>query len=335
MQEDFAHLRPKRDYDAQMSTLPGEAPLGDRALMAQVARLTYDEGLPHTHVAARLGISRFKVARYLDRARVEGVVSITIHDAGLPDPELSARLMEALGLESCLVIRSHGDQDNVRKQIGAAAAALLSTTVSEDEVLGLTWGRTLTSTASQITTLPRVTVVQLTGFVSGEHGASPIEIIRGTAQRAGGIVYPIFSPLFVQDADTADALKQHPDIAQAMALFPAVTTAVLSVGSWDPSITQVPDVLPTEDVERAVSRGCVADIAGILVRADGSLVDTDFQLRCVSITYDQLTAVPRVIAVAGGAAKASAVCAVTNAGLVTSLVVDHELAEKVLASHQM
>lgn len=305
---------------------------GDRALMAQVARLCYDDELPHTHIAARLGISRFRVARYLARAREEGVVSITIHDVGLPDPELSSRLAQALGLQSCLVIRSHGDQDNVRQQIGAAAAELLSTTVRADEVLGLTWGRTLTSTTSQLTWLPRVTVVQLTGFVSGELGASPIEIIRQTTQRAGGSVYPIFSPLFVQDVDTAETLKQHPDISQALKLFPAVTTAVLSVGSWDPPITQVRDVLPPEDVDRAVRKGCVADIAGILVRADGELVDPEFQLRCVSISFDQLTAVPRVIGVAGGAEKAGAIRAVVKAGLITSVVVDHELAEAALAA---
>lgn len=304
----------------------------DRALMAQVARLHYVEEQPHTEIGAALGISRFKVARYLARARDEGVVTITIHDVGLPDPALSARLAEALGLQSCLVIRSHGDQDNVRQQIGAAAADLLASTVRPGEVLGVTWGRTLTSTTSQLTTLPRVTVVQLTGFVSGELGASPIEIIRHTTQRAGGSVYPIFSPLFVQDADTAENLKQHPDIAQAMSLFPAVTTAVLSVGSWDPPITQVREVLPPQDVEHATRMGCVADIAGILVRADGQLVDPEFQRRCVSISYDELTAVPRVIGVAGGAEKADAVRAVVRAGLITSAVVDHELAEAALAA---
>ncbi|GAA4881484.1 sugar-binding transcriptional regulator [Serinicoccus chungangensis] len=315
-----------------MSKDAQEIAASDRILMAQVARLSYLEDRPHTEIGRELGISRFKVARYLARARDEGVVTITINDVGLPDPGLAARLAEALGLKECVVIRSHGGQDDVRQQVGAAAAELLSTTVREGEVLGMTWGRTLTSTTSQLIRLPRVTVVQLTGFVSGDLGASPIEIVRHTAQRVGGSVRPIFSPLFVQDADTAETLKHHPDIAMAMDLFPAVTTAILSVGSWDPPITQVREVLPPQDVERFVELGCVADIAGILVRADGGLVDPEFQKRCVSISFDQLTAVPRVIGIAGGSEKADAIRAVVRGGLITSAVVDHELAEAALAA---
>lgn len=100
-----------------------------------------------------------------------------------------------------------------------------------------------------------------------------------------------------------------------------------------PPDTQVKDVLPAEALTRAVEGGCVADIAGILVKDDGSPVDPVFQESCINISYDQLRDVPRVIAVAGGAAKAQAVRAVAHAGLITELVTDHRLADAVLQGH--
>ncbi|WP_194165072.1 sugar-binding domain-containing protein [Pseudactinotalea sp. HY160] len=306
----------------------------DRALLAKVARSYYLDAGSKVEIADSLGISRFRVARLLERALAEGVVQITINDDGLDDPVLSAELGEYLGLDECLVVRCYGDPDQVRAQVGGAAASLLSATLGEDEVLGLTWGRTLTATTSQLTSLPRCTVVQLTGSVSGELGSSPIEIVRQASQRAGGAVYPIFSPLFVDDALTAESLRQHPGIKLALDFFDEVTTAVMSVGSWDPQISQVPEVIPEADVRRARERGCVADIAGILIGADGKLVDPAFQERCVSISYAQLDAIPRVIAVASDAGKADAIRAVTCAGLVSSLVVDHGLAEALLAGER-
>ncbi|MFT4050680.1 MAG: sugar-binding domain-containing protein [Microbacterium sp.] len=303
----------------------------DRALLATVARSYYLDDLSRIEIAETLGISRFKVARLLARARDEGVVTIEVNDRGLPDAALSTRLRDTLGLERCTVVRSHGDDDAVRLQIGGAAASLLSETLRADEVLGVSWGRTLTATTAQLQQLPRVSIVQLTGVVAGDLSSSPVEVARQTSARSGGDVYPIFAPLFVDDLETANGLSRHPAIRAALDLFPAVTTAILSVGSWNPAESQVKDVLPIDALARALAGGCVADIAGILIKNDGTPVDAELQARCINISYEQLRNVPRVIAVAGGAAKAEAVAAVARGKLITELVTDHPLAEAILA----
>jgi DNA-binding transcriptional regulator LsrR (DeoR family) len=322
-------MTPNRDFYAQMSA-DGLALGDDRGLIAAVARAYYLDDLSRVEIAKAFDISRFKVTRLLTRARDEGVVSIAINDEGLPDPVLGRRLKDALSLENCHVVRSHGDDDRVRQQIGAAAATLLSTTLSTDEVLGVTWGRTLTATTSRLEHLPRLSIVQLTGFIAGDIDSSPIEVARQASSQSGGNVYPIFAPLIVQDRETAVGLRNHPDIRSAMDLFPSVSTALLSVGAWNPPDTQVRDVLPLEDLANAIAGGCVADIAGILIREDGTPVYPEFQERCINISYEQLRNVPRVIAVAGGASKGEAIRAVARAGLITELVTDHALALAIL-----
>ncbi|MDQ4501286.1 sugar-binding domain-containing protein [Sinomonas sp. ASV322] len=303
----------------------------ERGLLAAVARAYYLEDISRIDIAEKLGISRFKVARLLARARQEQIVTITINDAGLPDAPLGERLRETLGLAACHVVRSHGEPNNVRRQIGAAAARLLSATLRPSEVLGVTWGRTLKATTSQLEHLPRLSVVQLTGFVAGDLSSSPLEVVRDASKRSGGDIYPMFAPLYVQDRATAEGLRRHPDIRAAMDLYPSITTALLSIGSWSPTDTTVRDVLDLEDLSRAIAGGCVADVAGTLIGEDGELVDPELQERCIAIPYEQLKKVPRIVAVAGGAAKAAAIRAAARAGLVTELVTDHELALAVLA----
>lgn len=314
-----------RSADARMSD-------SDRGLLATVARAYYLENLTRLEIAEMLDISRFKVTRLLTRAREEGVVEIAINDMGLPDPLLAARLKSLLGLDSCVVVRCHGDDESIRRQVGGAAASMLAETLRPDEVLGVAWGRTLTATAEFVEELPRLTIVQLTGFVARDLRASPIDVLRHASQRWGSEVYPVFAPLCVPDRETAASLRSHPDIKAAMDLFPTVTTALLSVGSWVPPDSLVRDVLAPEDLANALDKGCVADIAGILVGEDGAPVDPAFQERCINISYDQLRRAPRVVAVVGGEAKARAIRAVAGAGLITELVTDHRLANAILES---
>ncbi len=302
----------------------------ERGLMATVARAHYVDGVSKVDIAEQLGISRFKVARLLERAREEGVVTIQINDSGLPDEALALRLRDALGLKACHVVRSHGDDDAVRHQVGAIAANLLSGSVTEDEILGIAWGRTLTAMMSQLSSLPRLTVVQLTGFVEGDLESSPIAVIRHAALRSGGDVYPIFAPLYVSDPATAESLREHPDICRAMRLFPSVTTAVLSVGQWGTDASQLKRAVPPGETITDGVGEWYADIAGILLNADGTQTAPDFERLSISITLEQLRAVPRVIAVAGGSEKAGAVLAVARAGLISELVTDHSLALAVL-----
>ncbi len=324
----------RRISEAQVpSDTVGEETVSERKLMAQVAREHYLNEKSNLEIAEQFGISRFKVARLLIGARETGIVKIQIDDVGLPDPELSQELANWLGIEKCIVVRSEGTEKEIRRQVGAEAAGLLSNTLVEGEVFGVAWGRTLTETTSQLESLPNLTIVQLTGFLGDDLETSPIGVAQGVAARSGGRVYPLFVPLYVQDSQIADKLKEHPDLRRAMALYPKVTTALLSVGGWDPQDTQVRNALPEDMRLEADRKGCVADIAGILVGKDGAPVDPKFQDRTLGISYKQLANVPHVIAVATGEKKAPAIEAVVRGGLVNELVVDHALAKALLSGH--
>lgn len=312
---------------AAMEENPGDH---DRSLMAAVARAHYLEDRSRVEIAEEFGISRFKVTRLLKRARDEGVVTIQVNDVGLPDIRLAKRLKKALGLQACVVVRSHGSEDSRRYQVGTAAAEHLSSTLHDDDTLGVAWGRTLTATAQQLTSLPQVSLVQLSGFVA-DNLSSPIAIMSRVAALTQGRVYPIFAPLYIADKETADGLRRHPDISRAMQQFSSITTALLSVGSWEPEDNQVREVLPEKDLDNALAKGVYADVAGLLLTRDGQLVDPEFQDRCITIPADVLERVPRKIGVAAGSRKAGAIGAAVHAGLINEVVTDHELAQTLLA----
>lgn len=313
-----------------MSEIDQDAAAGDRALQVLVARRYYLDDASKVQIGTELGLSRFKVARLLEQAKLSGVVTITIDTGGMQNSALASRLRDHLGIDDVTVIDASGDADVVRRQVGEAAAQLLGATLTAGETLGLAWGRTLTAMSAALPPLPEIDVVQLTGTIGGDIDDSPVEIIRRVALRAGGTARPIFAPLVVENATTAAALRRQPDVAAAMQLFDTVTTAVVSIGSWDPQDSQMPRAAGEKESRKLLRDGVRADVAALLLSERGEVVSPEFQARCVSISQDQMKAIPRIIAVAGGVQKAPAVAAVVRAGLCTELVTDRALAEAVL-----
>jgi DNA-binding transcriptional regulator LsrR (DeoR family) len=73
-------------------------------LTAAVARRYYVDDASKVDIAEEYSLSRFQVARLLDRARASGLVTITISAPGALDVDLSSRLQRAYGLKHAVVV---------------------------------------------------------------------------------------------------------------------------------------------------------------------------------------------------------------------------------------
>ena len=297
-------------------------------LTASVARRYYLDGRSKVEIAEEFALSRFKVARMLDDARSSGLVRIEIGHPGVVDVELSARLMEALGLTHCVVTDTPDDHPaTLREHLGAAAAELLTEIVTPDDVLGLSWARSVSAMAAELRVLAPVPVVQLTGALA-RPGAddSSIELVREVARVAGGAAYFFSAPMAVPDPTTARALRGQPEVARAFGLIGSVTKAVAGVGAWQPEQSTLYEA--TSEAERAELReaGVCAEVSGVLIDDDGEPVTAPLTERMIGITAAQMRAVPEVIGIVYGLAKARAVLAAVRGGYVDSLVTHSTLA---------
>src|SRR6266568_3856715 len=109
-------------------------------LAIHIARRYFLEDKSKVAIADELGLSRFKVARLLDRARSEGIVTIKIASPDLSDGDLSARLASDLGVPNVLVA-DPVLPTSALADVAALAAAHLRTVVTADGVLGVAWSR--------------------------------------------------------------------------------------------------------------------------------------------------------------------------------------------------
>ena len=308
-----------------------ELTFSERSMLALVARRFFLEDKSKVEIGEELGVSRFKIARMIAQARDYGVVKITLEDDGDILPDMSAEVARHFGITEAVVVEARGDAAWLRRSVGIAAADLLRRTLKDGEVLGMAWGRTISTMTENLPSLPKVSVVQLTGTVGNDLAMSPVEVVRKIAERSGGSASPIFAPMVVDSVSNAAAIRQQPDIAQALTMFDSVTTAVMALGSWNPPDSQLFNSLDADTRARLLAEHVQGEIAACLFDAEGRIVGEDFTDRCIAISADQLKRVPRVILIAAGAQKAEATRAAIRAGLVGGLVVDRTLAEVLLA----
>src|ERR1700728_2082529 len=258
-----------------MARLSADRP-SEIVLAARVARQFYLDGVSKVDIADRLGISRFRVARLLDSARETGMVRIEI---GLPggtlDAGLSAELCSAFGLKHAFAFNfPDEDQPALRRRIGEAAGQALMDIITPDDVLGMAWARALSGLTAALTRFPPCPIVQLTGAVPHPDGSDLLNLVRGVARVGGGKAHVFYAPMIVADPETAAAIRRQPDVADAFALVPSVTMAMLSIGAWQPGLSTIYDALTSAEREAMAGLGVTTDIGGAFFDASGAPLAT-------------------------------------------------------------
>jgi DNA-binding transcriptional regulator LsrR (DeoR family) len=297
-----------------------------------VARRYYLDGASKSEIAAELGLSRFKVARMLDRARTSGLVRIELHYEGEIDLDLSVRLATEYGLRRCLVIDSPEDDEALlRANVGRVAAGLLAEIIDKDDVLGLAWSRTLMAMRSALTTLAPCAVVQLTGALwRPDVDEGSIELVRDVARIANGPAFCFYAPMILPEAGTARSLRAQTEVAQAIDRFGELTKAIITIGAWARGQSTVADAISETEYMQHERLGTCAELCGIQLDSDGNVLTTALSERIVGIGPEQLRAVPEIVAIAYGTPKARAVRAAVRGGFVTSLITHGSLARELL-----
>jgi DNA-binding transcriptional regulator LsrR (DeoR family) len=313
-----------------MTSLSADRP-SEVVLAARVAREFYLEGVSKVDIAARLGISRFRVARLLDSARESGMVRIEIGwPGGVLDAGLSAELCAAYGMRHAFVFNFPDDEVPLRQRLGEAAGQVLMDLITPGDVLGLSWSRTLSGLTASLTQLPPCPIVQLTGAVPPPDGRDLLELVRSVARISGGPAHVFYAPMLVDDAATAGAIRRQTDIAEAFALVPSVTIAVVSAGAWSAGLSTIYDAITPAERSSLEALGVTAELAGVFIDADGHPVATPLDSRMIVTPGPVLARIPFVLSVAFGVTKTTAVAAAIRGGLVHGLVTHASLARSLL-----
>lgn len=302
---------------------------------AAAAKRHLVDGLTLKEVATELGISRFKAARLVDWARANGLVQIDVSSGANADFMLGRALERAYGLKRALVVAGlDGRSDLARPGLAEVAAAGLAELIGPDDVVGITWGRTLDAVVDALPAVRARQIVQLVGGMATlESATSGVDLVRRLAVHTGAEGLPLIAPVIVATAATAESLRAEPMIARALRMAESVTIAIGGIGSWDPPSSLLMDSFAPGEAEALLAHGVVADCCGLMITAKGTLVsERAFDARRIGVLPGQLERMPTVVAIAGGREKHGAVTAVLRSKRANVLITDAGSARAALAA---
>ncbi len=139
-------------------------------LISKVAYLYYKQHQKQSDIARQLDLSQATVSRILKRAEDEAIVRITVSMPTGVYAQLESDLCAQYGLKTAIVVHCDDESDEVIfDHIGSAAAYYVETTLSKNEVVGLSsWSSTLLEMVNAMQPLAKAThakVVQSLGGV--------------------------------------------------------------------------------------------------------------------------------------------------------------------------
>jgi deoxyribonucleoside regulator len=309
----------------------------EHQMMVKVCKMYYQQQLSKTDIAEKLHISRFKVARLIDRAKKEGIIRIQIVSPSTDLFFLEERLESALGLKAALVVEGVEDDIQVNnEELGKGAARFLIETIQDGDMLGVSVGTTV---IEAIKALPEKTsfnglhIVQVAGGLGQLNSIDGLKILNMLGQKLNCEVSMFVVPVFVQSPRVKEVLLADPGIGSTVKLFDKITIALVGIGSWYPEIKTnlyLAGGFPQEDVDWLKKNGVVGDVFNHMVKMNGEIITGPVVDRLMTIEPEKARRINYVIAVAGGAHKSRAILAAARSGLIHALITDSYTAVKIL-----
>lgn len=309
-------------------------------LLTKVATLYYRNRETQEAIAARLGLSRQTVGRYLKRAEEQGIVEIHIQSPLLFATELENRLEEAFGLAEAIVVVPPADTDEaVKEALGEAAAAFLQRRVHNGDIIGVSWSSTLLECARHLERgLPRrVTVVQMNGSMDRSSYSTRAEYIIDRIARAfGGEAVTLVVPMLVERIDIKTSLLSDSRIVAALDMAGRANVALFGVGdvSERSSLYNAGYVDDTM-LARLRAAGAVGDICGRFYDVQGRPCISEINERTLAVELETLRSKALSVAVAGTARKVDAILGALRGRYCNVLITDEEAARALITRKEL
>jgi deoxyribonucleoside regulator len=324
---------------ASTATLRQDELGAETRLMLRAAQLYYRLNMTQDQVGERLGVSRFKVGRLLDRALRESAVKIEIVHPAARLVALEDALVARFGLKSAVVVDvppapSAAEQEVLARERVAGAAAAHLTNLHPTGRIGVSWGRTMLEVASHLRQgwTGASEIVQLNGAVS--RSATPTraqEVMEQFGRTSGAAIELMSAPAIVGSPELRDALERDPSVGRTLDAARAASTAVFGMGVMGPeSAHVVSGTLDASDVEARTAAGAVGDILGRFLALDGSIALPSVDRRTLGLPLEELARKQLSVGVVPSPDRGPIALAALRVGCVNVLVTDEATATWVL-----
>jgi DNA-binding transcriptional regulator LsrR (DeoR family) len=301
---------------------------------ARAGWLYYIAGNTQDEIAKKLGISRQTAQRLVSLAVTERLIKVRFDHPLGRCLELSIRLKETFGLESCEVVPA--DPASSSETLGiveAAATEMERYLVSQHPVIvALGTGRTLRAVSEQISPMecPQHKIVSLVGNIGPDGSATVFDVASRVGDRVGAPHYPMPFPVIAATVHEKRLLVEQKSLRNVMDLATQADVSFVGIGTIDETAAVLRDgFVRPDEIRSMVKAGAVGEIVGWSFDAQGQLIDGLVNDRVLAVPLD-VPAQRKVIGVAMAANREKAIKGALRGHLINGLITNEKMAEQLL-----
>lgn len=309
----------------------------DIRLMVKCAQMYYDEGLNQGEIAEKLQISKSSISRILSSAKDKNIVKISVvNPIKNQYINLEKQMEKKFKLKEAIIVDSMTNEpEEIKRELARAAAEYLKRVIKDDQIIGVTWGTTLSKIPEYVKNDRRnkVTFIPLVGGV----GETNIEIHSNSialelSKKFKGESRMLYAPSIVDNENRKEIFIHDKNIQAFFELMKKADIALMGIGFplLNTSTLIESGYFTLDDIEDLERQGATADICSMFIDKYGSGDKFELNKRIIGISLESLKKVPLKIGVAGYIEKKKAILASIVGGYVDVLIVDNKTAEAVL-----
>lgn len=303
--------------------------------MVKIAKLYYELGLTQQEIAERENISRPTVSRILDAAVKAGIVKFTVQYPLQSVTDLEEELKSLFPLKKVFVAPVFVEESqHIYSDVGKALSEYLDDICRDDDIIGVSWGNTLTHVAANLkqSTRKGVRVVQLNGGVSKtSFSTGAMTILEQFSRAFAAQSYMLSVPTIVDSAEIASSILQDSGVREVISLGRKANIAVFGIGKTSyQSVLYTAGYFKANDYEELLAKGAVGDICSRFFTINGEICDPELNKRTIGLQLEDLHLKEHSIAMACGVDKASAIVGALQGRYINTLFTDEQTAREII-----
>jgi len=296
----------------------------------KICYLFYNEGMSQLDIGEIMGISRWKVGRIIKDARARGLISIAINHPQIDLTEIEIKLAKKFNLKQAIVVDiTEYDRVDPLDQLGRAGAQYLTSIMDRHQILGVTWGITVSHVARNLPQIDakHLKLVQIGGGLGIIEGADNPALTMMLGQKLGAEAHLIQAPIIVQSKSIRDTLFEETKIRETIEIARKADLLMFGVGLIGPeSLLWKSGLLTESDAAKLKKAGAVGAVCGRFFDEQGNRCLHDLTDRTIGLNLNELKMIRHKILISYGPEKLQAVHGALKGNLVDALIIDQDTA---------
>ena len=307
-------------------------------IVIEAAWMYYHDGLNQTEIAVQLGVSRATVVNYLQEAKKQGLIRISLAPGAFTTHRLALEIKQRFNLIAAFIVPdgTGGDEERLMR-VARGAAEWLPDLLAPGDRLGVSWGRTVFEVAEALeqSQTKDVTVSQLVGSMATPYGFTAEICSAHMAQRLGAQCINLHAPAVLSDPDLAARLRAEPIIRDQIDALSHCNKAIFAAGSCNHESHIVGSGVASHgDLDWYVANGATGVLCGRFIDRAGQPLPGDLDERMIGVELDKLLGLEMGLLVSDGPDKVVPMLSAIAGGYVTHVVTSAATANRMLAASQ-